>query len=90
MSLRQITTGVKATCCSCFGAQVQIEFPEEGPTSIEVYYTQCTDDGPQIATATLTDAISAVNCCTYGSIFPVNKFDIQYITSIVYTDTPAC
>jgi len=90
LSLREITPGVKATCCTCFGAEVEIEFPEEGPTSIEVYYTQCTDDGPQIATATLTNTTSPVNCCTYGSVFPVNKFDIQYITSIIYTDTSAC
>jgi uncharacterized protein (TIGR02145 family) len=90
LSLREITPGVKATCCTCFGAEVEIEFPEEGPYSIDVYYTQCTDDGPQIATATLTNTTSVVNCCTYGSVFPVNKFDIQYITSIIYTDTSAC
>ena len=90
LSLREITPGVKATCCTCFGGEVQIEFPEEGPYSIDVYYTQCTDDGPQIATATLTNTTSVVNCCTYGSIFPVNKFDIEYITSIVYTDNSAC
>lgn len=90
LSLREITPNVRVTCCTCFGGEVQIEFPEDGPTSIEVYYTQCTDDGPQIATTTLTNTTSIVNCCTYGSIFPVNKFDIQYITSIVYTDTPAC
>lgn len=90
LSLREITPGVKATCCTCFGGEVEIDFPQEGPYSIDVYYTQCTDDGPQIATATLTNTTSVVNCCTYGSIFPVNKFDIQYITSIVYTDTSAC
>ena len=90
LSLRAVNPNVRSTCCTCYGGEVNIAFPEEGPYSIDVYYTQCTDDGPQIATATLTNDISIVNCCVYGSIFPVNKFDIQYITSIVYLSTSGC
>jgi hypothetical protein len=88
--LRAVQTGIRATCCTCFGAEVVLDLPEGGPTSIEVYYTQCTDNGPQIATTTLTNDISVINCCTYGSVFPVNKFDIDYITSIVYLTNSGC
>ncbi len=90
LSLRAVNPNVRSTCCTCYGGEVNIAFPEEGPYSIDVYYTQCTEDGPQIATATLTNTISIVSCCVYGSIFPVNKFDIQYITSIVYLSTSGC
>ena len=90
LSLREVQSNVRSTCCTCYGGEVKIEFPEEGPYSIDVYYTQCTEDGPQIATATLTNTLSIVSCCVYGSIFPVNKFDIQYITSIVYLSNSGC
>jgi uncharacterized protein (TIGR02145 family) len=88
--LRVVQTGIRATCCTCFGAEVILDLPEDGPTSIEVYYTQCTDDGPQIATTTLTNSVNVINCCTYGSVFPVNRFDVDYITSLVYLINSGC
>jgi hypothetical protein len=90
LSLREIQPNVTATCCTCFGAEIEMELPEEGLYSIDVYYTECTENGPQLIRTTFTNPLNIIPCCTYGSFFPVNKFDIQYITSVKYTDQSAC
>lgn len=80
---------IPSTCCDCYAAEVVIDFPE-GVISMDVYYTACTENGPQVTSITLSDETNTVSCCTYGSIFPVNKFYSDYITSITYLSESNC
>lgn len=80
---------IQSTCCDCYSAEVVIDFPE-GIFSMDVYYTACTENGPQITSITLTNETTTIDCCTYGSIFSVNKSYSDYITSVTYLSDSGC
>ncbi|NBP00094.1 MAG: hypothetical protein EBU90_08175 [Proteobacteria bacterium] len=82
-SLRELSE-VELNCCSCFAAEVTLT------QTVDFYYTECTENGSTLSTVTLNSGVNTINCAMFGSIFPVNKYDSDYITSIEYMTNSEC
>ena len=87
-SLREFSE-VDLNCCSCFDAEVTLTNMSLSQT-IDFYYTECTQNGSIISTISLNLGVNTINCAMFGSIFPVNKYDAEYISNIEYITTSTC
>lgn len=81
LSLRE-AINVKLSCCNCLRATLITN----AVAPITFYYTRCGQTGPIIETINIQSGVvtTSITCIVYGSLFPVNKSDVQYIQSISY------